>query len=384
MPFATSTPWFKRQPLGFEPSDQQSEMTSMMNQRMPRTTQALLTPLLTTLMLGLTGVLAACGSSRDAASPTVDGGSIASNDDANIGDSQDATTGTAEDASPAEDASAPDPDGGVDGAIVDGQDASPANDATIVADGGPSIVDGGSEDAAVVDAGPPARALVEVKLFGEVPVDNLVLNPQFDMLSQTWLAVGDISSRPRYLAPRYRVFGQSPAHQPAVMFDGSTAESALIGSVMASGSPLQVSVWVGRNLADAATIEDIRPALIMTLAATGQEQIYELSPDPATSTATLDEIRWRKYTGYVQDASIGTLTMLIYDGTAKPWYVEAPVVQQGSQFRGGAPALRPRKLSAAEAYLSQEMAKWRRRRLGQAPNSAKAARQRTPMLKAKP
>ncbi|MBK8012939.1 MAG: hypothetical protein IPK13_16485 [Deltaproteobacteria bacterium] len=328
----------------------------------------------------LFATLIACGSSPESNATTPDGGGSTVLDDATI--SEDART-TAPDAL-AGDVETPDDGATLDGGMVDAQDA----DASSASDGATSTADGGSEDAATLDAaaadaGPPLRTLREVKLFGEVPVDNLVLNSQFDLLAQNWLAIGNISSQPRYIAPRYRVFGQSPAGQPTVLLDGSV-ESALMGSVMASAPPLRVSVWVGRNLTDAATFEDIRPALIMTLASTGEERVYELTLDAANEAVSLEGIHWRKFTGSVRDASIGTLTFLIYGGAGSPWYVQAPVVRQDSSLRAISSALKPRKLSPIEANLSQEMAKWRRKRLGEAAHRGRSSPRRPPMLRAKP
>lgn len=227
-------------------------------------------------------------------------------------------------------------------------------------------------DAAADDAGltPPRRQLVDLRLFGQMPLENAVLNPQFDPGAQSWYAIGDLGGGGALLRTQFRELALSPMGLPALLLptrETDPTDGVLLGTAVATPAPLSASVWIGRDLANAAALGAAHPYLILTLAGSGLEQAFDLTPDTNTATRTLDGLGWQRYSGTVSEASVGIITFAVDDPAHLPIYVHAPVVIAAHELLQRTPLLSARALSAKEQTASARMATWRRRRLGQAP-----------------
>ena len=102
----------------------------------------------------------------------------------------------------------------------------------------------------VVPPMPPLRHLTTHPLFGGMPTDNGILDPQFAVLNgQGWMPY-QISDMPRL--SRGFLPGQTPLGQPAlwVPTQGNTIDLLLLGMAKPAQGPLDVSVWFGRKLVD--------------------------------------------------------------------------------------------------------------------------------------
>jgi hypothetical protein len=238
------------------------------------------------------------------------------------------------------------------------------------ADSGVTVADAGSNpDAGPVDSGPPPlRRLVDQKLFGDLPLDNLVLDPQLDLGSQNWFAIGGFANNmPRTVRPAQRVLARSPASQPALaMFSRSNdpPDTFLLGSVMAAPAPLTASVWLGRDAAGAMELANAKPSLVLSKADTGEEAAYDLMPETLTSSRTIDGIVWLRYSATITDASAGLVTFAVQDPPHTLLYVHAPVVRSGHALRLESRAVRGRTLEPPERQAMRAMSEWRRQRLG--------------------
>jgi hypothetical protein len=249
----------------------------------------------------------------------------------------------------------------------------PADSGAIAAeDAGPPDLGVLAPDAAVEDAGlsPPRRQLVDLRLFGQMPLDNAVLNPQFDPGAQSWYAIGDLSGGGALLRTQFRELALSPVGLPALLLPTRATDptdGVLLGTAVATASPLSASVWIGRDVANAAALGAAHPYLILTLAGSGLEQAFDLTPDTNTATRTLDGLGWQKYSGTVAEASVGIITFAVDDPAHLPIYVHAPVVIAARELRQRSPLSAARSLTAKEEKASARMAAWRRRRIGEAP-----------------
>lgn len=250
----------------------------------------------------------------------------------------------------------------------------PADSGAVAADSG-AEPDAGivAPDAAAADAGVPAplRQLVDLRLFGQMPLENAVLNPQFDQGAQSWYAIGDLSGGGALLRTQFRELAQSPVGLPALLLptrDTDPTDGVLLGTAVATSAPLAASVWIGRDLPNTGSLGAAHPYLILTLAGSGLEQAFDLTPDTTTATRTLDGLGWQKYSGTVGEASVGIITFAVDDPAHLPIYVHAPIVIAARELRQRAPLLAARALSVREQTASARMAAWRRRRIGQAPS----------------
>ncbi len=238
----------------------------------------------------------------------------------------------------------------------------PPDGGTIVKPDAGSVADAGAEPEA-------ARHLIQLDLFGSMPLDNAVVDPQLDPSSQSWLAVGDLQGQGRFVRAQFRELARTPAGLPALLLparDMDPPDTVLLGSVSAAGAPLTASVWIGRASEDSAALTEAHPFLIATLADDGVEQAFDLVPDTGTATVSLDGLGWQKYSATVTETSVGILTFAVDDRVHLPLYVHAPVVLSRIPLRLAAPIARARLLTARERQAAKMIADWRRRRLGEA------------------
>ncbi|MCP4498619.1 MAG: hypothetical protein GY822_01460 [Deltaproteobacteria bacterium] len=105
------------------------------------------------------------------------------------------------------------------------------------------VLDAGVLDAGVLaDAGPPAlRTLRQVPIFGDLSVENLVLDPQFSGVN--WLSLN--LSFTRYFSFERLVPTHTPVDQPVISLPASLSGVFITGSVKAVPSVMQAQVWLG-------------------------------------------------------------------------------------------------------------------------------------------
>jgi hypothetical protein len=287
--------------------------------------------------------------------------------------------GTGNDAGlPADSGSSSNPD-----ATMPGADASPSTDSgpgTDAANGDASSGDAAAGDATIgADGGSPndgsVRSLVQVKLFGDMPLDNAVLDPQFDLSSQNWYAIGGFAGgNPTRVRVQHQEWALTPVGMPTMLVPARATDpldSYVMGSVMAVAAPLEVSIWIGRYVPTATvTIAPAHPSLVITLASTGGDAAFDLVPDTTTATRTIGKIGWQRYTGRVTAEGAGIGTFVFQDPAHLPAWLEAPTVVSSMMAARHeppgrvVPTLAARAPSAGEAKALKAMAAWRRRRLG--------------------
>jgi hypothetical protein len=241
-------------------------------------------------------------------------------------------------------------------------DASIASDATVGMDATAAM------DAASMDVGPPpARRLVDVKLFGDMPLDNAVLDPQFDQSAGNWFAIGGLASNmPRGVRLLWHEYPRTPMSMPVFELQNrpqDPPDAYVMGSVMSVPSPLSASVWIGRAMADSAALTQAKPSLIATLAASGDQRSFDLVPDMSTPQMTLDQFVWQRYAGMVDQTTVGIVTIVFQDGADKKMLIHGPVVQPMHQLPAGHATLGGRRLTEGEAKALQAMNEWRHRQI---------------------
>jgi hypothetical protein len=239
-----------------------------------------------------------------------------------------------------------------------------AHDATAANPDATETADAGATD--VADAAPPARHLVEVKLFGDMPLDNAVLDPQFDQSSGNWYAIGGFASgNPRGVRGLWHQYPRTPMDMPVYEIQNrmqDPPDTYLLGSVMSVAAPLSASVWIGRNIADQSKLGNAKPSLVATMAETGDERAYDLIPD-STPSVTFDGLVWQRYAGMMTDSAIGIVTMVFQDPAHVRLLITGPVVKSMSAFDLGTTRLTGRSLSRGETRALHAMDEWRHRQL---------------------
>lgn len=232
----------------------------------------------------------------------------------------------------------------------------PQPDAGIMADAG-ELEDAGTP--------PPARHLTSIKLFGDMPIENAVFNPQFDLAAQTWFGVGDFASGGTFVRVQRRDFARTPVGMPVLAFPfraTDPADTYILGTVMSVASPITASIWIGRTSSDAASLGDVRPSLYFMSPSTGDEKAYDLAVDPMTPQQTLDGIVWQRYSADIADPSLGIITIAIQDPMHETLFMHAPtVLSQPQALLSSNRIVVARKLTANETTAAKIIADKRRK-----------------------
>lgn len=217
----------------------------------------------------------------------------------------------------------------------------PAPDAGVAADAGPA------------DTGPrAARYLVEPKgLFGDTPVDNRFLNPNFDLNAEGWLAYPTRSGASRLPTVQRRFETDTPTRQPLLLMPkaGNDFGVGVVGTARAGAGPFDVTVWVGRPKEAPET--PVNVALVGTHYEDG-EVAWDLTAVEGTETERGDR-RWVQYGLRLEAGPVGFANLVVYDDSEVPIYLTGPVMRPAAQqaVRRG-PALitaSRRPVAAAEA-----------------------------------
>jgi hypothetical protein len=243
-------------------------------------------------------------------------------------------------------------------------DATPAADAAS-ADAGPALdvgVDAGSDAGA--DAG--VRRLVERKLFGDMPIQNRVHNPQFDSAIFSWYAFTESG---RFITTRTEHRAASPTREPLLRIapDRRGGEDVvLVGAAKGAPTALDVSLWTGAaNPGDAPTVA------LAGVSPTMGDLVLELSPTNE-APLVLDGITWTRWAGRIDEPTSGWLDVLVTHASTEPVYLTGVWVTPATneRTRGAAEPrakLRRRTATPLEARARAAVLDEHKKRLGAAP-----------------
>lgn len=194
--------------------------------------------------------------------------------------------------------------------------------------------DGGVRDGGVVTAN---RRLVEHRLFGTMPLDNLVLNPQFDQHSTLSFVFGGGPTR------RYH-WSSSPMGLPVAALD-PFAETAV--PVQSRDVDLDVSVWIGTE--QGVPVREAR-AVLFGLDTNGRTQVLPLALDN-TPEQTHEGVTFGRFSARIQTRFLGLTALSFRNEGGRAMYVNGPVaVPANSRLTGVTPAtVRPVALDEVNA-----------------------------------
>jgi hypothetical protein len=192
--------------------------------------------------------------------------------------------------------------------------------------GTPSVPsDAGSpadSDAAVSLDGGSVRRLVNRGLFGDSPVANYVVDPNFSMQTGNWYAF-DQDGNGGKLIKRYEP--KSPTSQPIIIVAKAPVNTKPVyvtGTSVSSGGPMAASIWVGRTGGETATVS----ISLLMVDATGVGQAVDLMPDPTSHPMTLGPTTWTRYSALVMTTALGWLYFFAHDDTASAYWMTGPTL----------------------------------------------------------
>ncbi len=223
-------------------------------------------------------------------------------------------------------------------------------------------------DAGPVDAGPlAARYLVPPKgLFGDTPVSNRFLNPNFDLNAEGWLAYPTMSGATRLPSVQRRFEPHTPTRQPLLVMpkDGNDFGVGVVGTARAGAGAFDITVWFGRPTEAAA--EPVT-ASIVGMHITDGEMAWDLSPLEGTEQV-IAERTWVQYGLHMNEGPVGFANLVITDDSSAPIFVTGPVMIPGTIQRPQGPAVdlsgKPRHLGPRETRAMQAMAQRFKKNLG--------------------
>ncbi len=195
----------------------------------------------------------------------------------------------------------------------------------------PVSVDAGAQDLGFPDAGPPPRVLGRRGLFGDSPVANRVLDPNFDLRSRGWTSITiPLNGQPQLAEVSVQYRPKTPTQQPLLWLPGPgpLATVVTLGSVKAGG-PMTVSLWLGRSLN--AGISPAR-ATVLGVGADGASVAVDLTEDPQ-SVVEMGDFVWIRYTAMMLQPTVGWLSLLASDESGGSFALTGVVAQPISQAR---------------------------------------------------
>lgn len=256
--------------------------------------------------------------------------------------------------------------------IVHPDAAAPDAAAEPLPDAAPALDAGVAEDAtSAPDAEPgmdatstttPVRRLLSRPLLGDLPVENRVHNPVFDLGTSTWLALPQDPAATIGPALIKVALPESPQVAPLVRLEKNGEFGAtLLGVAKASGQPLDVSLYLGR----AAGVNDPIHASVAGIGRDGSSLAYDLAP--SGPPLELAGVVWTQHRARIEVPTEGWLSLIIDDpGLASSW-VQAPVVLPAPPARRLGPPPPPRSPSAQERAAMRRYAEEQRKHLGAPP-----------------
>lgn len=246
----------------------------------------------------------------------------------------------------------------------------------------PGPADGGTtdtQDAGPADAAPlAARYLVEPKgLFGDSPVNNRFLNPDFDLNAEGWIAYPLREGADALPTVQRRFETETPTRQPLLLMPKQMNEFGVgvVGTARAGAGRFDVSIWVGRDVEDT---DDPVFASVIGLHPSEGERAWSLSAAP-DSAVELGGRRWVQWRLRLEEGPVGFANLVVYDEGEAPLYLTGPVMLPATQMRviGEAPAVRPaaaRAVRPAEARANAALRMRFEKGLGARPRAPRLPR----------
>jgi hypothetical protein len=170
------------------------------------------------------------------------------------------------------------------------------------------------------------RTVEQRNLFGDMPSENRMLDPQFALLDGVaWLALGsgwDWPAMTRMHLPR------TPSAQPALL--ASTSEfrpgDVILGSARSTSKPLRASVWVGRRL----SADDLDSAEVNISVAgvflDGTTEAVDLALDVDNEPLVIEDIVWYRFAAVIPEGPIGWANLVVIDDANDDLFLSGPVV----------------------------------------------------------
>lgn len=196
-------------------------------------------------------------------------------------------------------------------------------------DAGPTGDDVGPEpdtaDAGDVseDTGEVVRRVVDRELFGDMPVENYVLDPSFRSV-RNWLSYEIEGQQPSGFSRTDReVYAETPMDAAVLQVpatDGG-AELQVIGTLMFRPEPMEVSIWIGGDEGDD-TSASVRVAGVQS-EQPAEVKSVELEED-ASTTRVIGDLEWTQYSASVTGL-FGSGYMLINASGDNALYFHGPV-----------------------------------------------------------
>jgi len=194
---------------------------------------------------------------------------------------------------------------------------------------------------------PPAlRELTTRKLFGEMPLDNRLIDPQFALIDgQAWLPyTNTMPTLSRVFLPA------TPLGQPALFVAASNPrDMMLLGAAKGGTTPLIASVWFGRALgSDDLELVQVS-ASVLGLFGGHNEASIDLALDGSVEPQVLEQIVWRRFAVRLDVPPIGWAYLSLSNTTTTAdLYITSPIISTTTAPLDLAPA-RQRALSARES-----------------------------------
>lgn len=239
-------------------------------------------------------------------------------------------------------------------------------------DGQLSDLEGSDVDADLnpdgVGPGQPLRALVTRPIFGDMPIDNRVFNPNFHVLHRhSWFGTDQTVLQIHHLPV-------TPTGQPALMVsrDSNPDDVGIMGQVVNSGTAQTASIWVGRpemdTDADCSDVDATASIVGYSLNVHEPHWAAELDCD-GESRRDIDNLTWFQFSGTVIDL-LDWGYFLIEDQGGLDLYISGPMLIELDETNPTSLTTQPRMRPATEEERSRlsEATRERSRRMGAVPD----------------
>lgn len=199
---------------------------------------------------------------------------------------------------------------------LDPADAEPAITDGDLLDTGPALdaeppADGSAPDAGPADATLPRR-LVRRPLLGQTAPDNRIVENQLDPTGQAWL-VPNAGGNDAFLRLRREIQPDAPSDAPILRVrPARDLPSALLGTALATGGPLDARVWVGHR------IDVPNDRAVVSLSGTdaqGLDVAVTLLPSTHLFASPVAHVEWILYEGRWSGGAVGEIQLLVEDTT---------------------------------------------------------------------
>lgn len=225
----------------------------------------------------------------------------------------------------------------------------------------------------VIEPDYPLRELVTVPLFGDMPIENRVISPTFDLMhSYSWF--GTDGSWGYDVVLHVLTLPTTPSDLPVLMVPeaGNPDDVVVMGQVINNGMAQTSSVWIGRSVLDGDDdCGDVDVDVSILGYSLDVHQPYfaaDLDCDEA-SRQEIDGVTWYQFSGTTLDL-LDWGYIYIEDEGGPDLYITGPTLvglDEGSQVNATrAPNMRP--ATDQERMLLVEATRERARRLSPLPH----------------